>query len=203
MQVTLTPADLTAFEDEIAAAFLAKQIHAPVHLYGGGESQLIDIFRGHVEPQDWLAVTWRSHPHCLLKGVPRAEVKAAILAGRSITLNFPQHKVISSAMVGGIAPIAVGLALGIQRKGETGRRKVVCFLGDMAVETGIVHEAIKYSVHYDLPILFVVEDNGLSVKTDTVAAWGGQSSYTRSRKVISYCYQLTRPHVGVGSHVAF
>ncbi len=109
--------------------------------------------------------SWRSHYQCLLKGVPRQELKAEIMAGHSITLCFPRYRVLSSAIVGGIIPIAVGTALGIKRRGE--RARVHCFMGDMTAETGIAHEAIKYSTNHQLPIRFIVEDNGKSVCTDT------------------------------------
>ena len=60
----------------------------------------------------------------------------------------------------------------------------------------------------DMPVLFVIEDNGLSVSTDTAEAWGGicrsrMFDLAFSKKVISYRYNLTRPHVGIGKHVAF
>jgi len=215
MNITYTPQDLIAFEDEIARLFAEKQIRAPVHLAGGNEEQLIRIFREHVNPQDWVLCSWRSHYHCLLKGVPPEELKRAIVAGRSISLCFPEYKILSSGIVGGTAPIAVGLGMGIRRKQKTefpGRlpwpheyRKVVCFIGDMAAETGGVYESIKYAVNHDLPILFVIEDNGLSVSTDTARAWGRVSlNPARWRgKVLRYEYKLTRPHVGIGQHVAF
>ena len=216
MQVNLTAKDLIAFEDEIAGLFLDKQIHAPVHLAGGNEEALIRIFQEHVQPEDWVLCSWRSHYHCLLKGVPPEQVKREILAGRSISLCFPEYKVLSSGIVGGIAPIAVGLGMAIKRKLEAaskGRlsypheyRKVVCFLGDMSAETGGVWEAVKYVYAHDLPVLFVVEDNGLSVGTKTVETWGGVyplGTTVMKEKVVRYRYTLTRPHVGVGKHVAF
>src|SRR5262252_6831964 len=95
---------LRAFEEEIAQEFAAGNIRAPVHLAAGNETALIEIFE-RVKPDDWVLCSWRSHYHALLKGVPRHEVKAAIMAGHSISLCFPQYKVLSSAIVGGIAPI--------------------------------------------------------------------------------------------------
>lgn len=199
-----TASDLIAFEDEIAALFAEKRIRAPVHLAGGNEEQLIRVFREHVNEQDWVLCSWRSHYHCLLKGVPQDDLKRAILDGKSISLCFPEYRVLSSGIAGGVAPIAVGLAMGIKRKGEG--RKVVCFLGDMTAEMGIVHESIKYAANHDLPVLFVVEDNGLSVSTETFKVWGfGRMAgpWWQGPKILSYRYRLTRPHVGVGKHVEF
>lgn len=224
MKVNYYPADLIGFEDEIAALFAEKRVHAPVHLAGGNEEQLIRVFQEHVEEQDWVLGGWRMHYHCLLKGVPPGQLRQAILDGKSISLCFPEHRILSSGIVGGVAPIAVGLAMGIKIRGKQEakirgclppaheRCKVVCFLGDMTAETGIVHESIKYAVNHDLPVLFVIEDNGLSVSTNTLAVWGvtayrwnfseGYSSL-RPDKVVRYSYKLTRPHVGIGMHIAF
>ena len=96
-----------------------------------------------------MCCSWRSHYQCLLKGVPPEKVRDEILAGRSISLCFPEYRVVSSAIVGGILPIAVGIALGLKRRNEPGR--VHCFMGDMTSETGIAHECIKYSFNHGSP----------------------------------------------------
>lgn len=199
----MTPEDLIAFETEIADIFNAAKIRAPVHLYYGNETQMIDIFRD-VQPEDWVFCSWRSHYQCLLKGVPREQVKAEILAGHSITLCFPEYRVVSSAIVGGIVPIAVGAAMGLKRRGEKGR--VHCFMGEMTAETGIAHESIKYSTNHQLPIRFIVEDNGKSVCTDTREAWN-QPVLTYEKTphplVTYYQYESKYPHAGAGSRVQF
>ena len=201
MRVTLTPADLAVFEDEVAEMFLNKELKSPIHLAGGNEEQLIEIFREHVNEPDWILCSWRSHFHCLLKGVPPDQLRKAILAGRSISLCFPEYRILSSGIAGGTAPIAVGLALGIQRKNE--RRKVVCFLGDASAATGGVKEAITYSEAFDLPILWVIEDNGVSVATEFSRMWGSFKPIYSSLKCIHYQYKLTRPHCGINKWVSF
>jgi TPP-dependent pyruvate/acetoin dehydrogenase alpha subunit len=191
--------DLIAFEDEMAALFEAGQIKAPLHLSGGNEDQLIEIFKEIDIENDYVLCSWRSHYHCLLKGVPHEELRQAILDGHSISLSFPEYKVLSSGIVGGIAPIGVGIAAGLKRTQQPG--KVWCFVGDMTASTGIVAESLSYAMGHDLPIEFVAENNGLSVCTDTEAAWGPQE--TVPWKFRSYGYKLTKPHVGIGKHVAF
>lgn len=188
---------LIAFEDRIAASFARREIKAPVHLAGGNENELIQVFDRHVDREDWVLCSWRSHYHCLLKGVPEPEVEAAILAGRSIGMCFPGHRILSSAIVGGTAPIAVGLALGIKMKAEA--RKVVCFIGDMTAKCGIVLESMRYAAGHALPVVWVVEDNGQSVLTDTQAAWGADNC----PHVVKYTYKMTRPHCGIGTQVIF
>ena len=98
--------DLIKFEEEIAELFNGANISAPVHLYYGNEDQIIDVFKK-VRPQDWVFCSWRSHYQCLLKGVPTEEIKNEILAGRSISLCFPDYQIYSSALVGGSLPVAV------------------------------------------------------------------------------------------------
>lgn len=173
LQSSWTPEKLRAFEEDIKEHFLRGEIHAPIHLSGsvGGiqEQALIDIFQD-VKPTDWVCSTHRSHYHCLLHGVPPEMVKAEILAGRSIHLNFKEHNFISSAIVGGCLPIALGLALAIKRKGED--RKVWCFIGDMSFQSGICHEVVKYAKGHDLPLNIVEECNGLSTNTPTHEVWG-------------------------------
>jgi TPP-dependent pyruvate/acetoin dehydrogenase alpha subunit len=199
----MTANDLISFETEIANLFNAAKIRAPVHLYSGNEEQMIEIFR-EVHPEDWVCCSWRSHYQCLLKGVPPDEVRAEILAGRSISLCFPKYRVVSSAIVGGILPIAVGIALGIKRRGESAR--VHCFMGDMTAEGGIAYECLKYSSNHQLPIRFIVEDNGKSVCTDTREAWGQPTltaEQSRHPMVVYYKYETRYPHAGAGVRVQF
>jgi len=199
----MTVQELAAFEKEIADLFNAAAIRAPVHLYDGNEAQIIAVFRD-IQSDDWVMCSWRSHYQCLLKGVPPEEVKAEILAGRSISLCFPKYRVVSSAIVGGIVPIAVGVALSIKRSGGTNR--VHCFLGEMTSESGIVHECVKYSINHQLPIRFIVEDNGKSVCTDTRAVWN-QPVLTYQKiqhpMLAYYTYQSKYPHAGAGVRVQF
>lgn len=192
---------LIAFEQDIAEEFNAGTIRAPIHLSGGNEEQLIAIFK-EIRPQDWIACSWRAHYHCLLKGVPPDELKAEIMAGRSMTLCFPAHRIISSAIVGGVLPIATGIAMGIKRRGEDAR--VWAFVGDMTALGGMYHECSLYAFSHQLPITFVIEDNYLSVCTDTREAWGtGAKAIAGKHFNRYYEYKLGWPHSGAGKRVNF
>jgi TPP-dependent pyruvate/acetoin dehydrogenase alpha subunit len=182
--------ELIAFEKEIAQMFEAGLIHSPVHLSGGNENALIEIFKD-IKADDWVCSTHRNHYHALLKGVPPELVKQEILNDHSISLNFKEYKFISSAIVGGILPIAVGLAM-------TGQR-VWAFCGDMASHTGIFHECQKYASGHNLPITFVIEDNGMSVDTPTDKTWGNKYS----DNITVYDYTRKYPHQGSGKYVTF
>ena len=165
---TLNKEQLIAFENDIAECFNNKQIRAPIHLQNGCEDDLISIFED-INEEDWCCGSWRFHYERLLKGVKPEVLKQAIRDGRSISLCFKEQRIITSAIVGGILPIALGLAMDIKRK--NGTNKVFCFLGDMSSETGVFAECFKYAVAHKLPITFVVADNGKSVMTNTKEVW--------------------------------
>ena len=192
--------ELIDFEADIAAEFNAGRIPYPVHFSDGNENQLIEVFRD-IRPEDWVLGSWRSHYHCLLKGVPPKTLKAAIMEGHSIALSFPEYRVLCSALVGGSVPIALGIALGIKRIG--GKERVHCFMGDMTAETGIAHECMKYARNYKLPIRWIVEDNSLSVCTVTAVAWGGCGDWALDTELSYYRYEAKYPHAGAGIRVEF
>ena len=194
---------LIKFEEEIADLFNNAKIKAPIHLHSNNEKNLIKIFKK-IKKSDWIFCSWRSHYHCLLKGVPISKLKKEILDGKSISLCFPEYKIYSSAMVGGTLPIAVGMALSYKNKKK--KNKVYCFIGDMTSETGIAHECIKYSINKKLPIKFIVEDNEKSVCTNTRKVWSQKKlSFEKysSKYVYYYKYHLKFPHAGAGKRVQF
>lgn len=203
--------ELIKFEEEIKDLFLAKKIRCPVHLCGGNEDVLIEIFQK-VRPEDWVLSTHRSHLHALLKGISPGWLKKEILAGRSMQIMNPEHNFFSSSIVGGNVPIAVGIGMAIKMSGD--RRHVWCFTGDMAAESGIFYESVKYSSGHRLPITFVIEDNGFSTDTPTAKVWKvrrptvpeGDVATIKTwpgGAVLRFCYQRTFPHVGVGAFVHF
>lgn len=187
----MTAADLIAFEAEVKRRFEAGQIHGPVHLSNGNEAQLIEIFED-VRRTDWVFSTWRNHYHALLHGIPPQYVMDEIVAGRSMSMNHREHRFMSSSIVAGMLPIAVGVA-------AAGHR-AWCFVGDMAASCGMFHDCVQYAQGHDLPITFVVEDNGHSTNTPTAETWG---DYMRPEgpKIRRYAYRSEFPHIGAGKRV--
>ena len=203
----MLPKELISFEEEIAESFNNAEIRAPIHLYNGNEEKIIDIFKN-VKKEDYVFCTWRSHYQCLLKGVPRDVLKKDILDGKSITLCYPEYNIFSSAIVTGSISIANGRALAEKLKGSNSH--VWCFVGEMSSETGAFHENVKYSTTHNLPITWVIEDNGKSVCTDTRETWNMKNlSYEEfdllnSRgNVIYYKYDTKYPHAGAGKRIQF
>ena len=78
-------------------------------------------------------------------------------------------KFYASSIVAGCIPIALGTAIALKKKNK--KNLVWCFIGDMTYLTGIFYEAYNYSKNFDLPLRFVIEDNGLSTNTPTKEAW--------------------------------
>ena len=152
-----TKEELIAFEDDIISHWENGEITGPIHLSNGNEEQLIEIFKK-ISPTDWVFSTWRSHYHALLHGVEESKLKQKILDGKSITIVDKDSNFYSSAIVTGTLPIALGVAKSIKYSG--GDDKVWVFIGDMSFESGIFYEVHKYARNYELPLYFVVEDNG-------------------------------------------
>ena len=197
--VKLTSDDLKSFEEEVKVTYEAGGIKAPVHLAGGNEEKLIDIFQ-YVHPEDWVFASWRNHYHALLHGVDRDVLMDLVVRGKSMSVYSKKPKLYTSSIVGGIIPIALGTAKAQKESGSD--RKTWCFVGDMTFESGIFYEAYKYSKNFELPLQFVVEDNNMSTNTPTDETWGGKKQ-TVPDDVIYYKYEREFPHHGTGNWVLF
>lgn len=202
----MTKEDLEKFTDNVKKLYESGKIRAPVHL-GGGEGyaeNLIEIFKN-IGNNDWVFSTWRNHYHYLLSRNNPRKLLQQILDGKS--MHVFDDKFFTSAIVGGIAPIATGVAYAIKHKGENSR--VWCFLGDMGASCGIAIESMRYACGHSLPINFIIEDNGLSVKTKTRDAWGCGKCESWNRcnliggNVKKYNYNRIFPHAGTGIFILF
>ncbi|MBM5787264.1 MAG: hypothetical protein FJ375_00850 [Pelagibacterales bacterium] len=196
--ITQTAETLIDFENLIVKHWEDGKIRGPIHLSNGNEKQLIEIYK-RIKTTDWVFSTWRSHYHGLLKGISEIWMENEILKGKSITLCKVDEHFYSSAIVGGTLSIALGVAMGIKEKGNN--EKVWCFVGDMSFESGIFYEVHKYARNFNLPLYFVVEDNGVSTYTPTEATW--QTKREIPDDVIHYTYKSKYPHYGSGKWVVF
>jgi TPP-dependent pyruvate/acetoin dehydrogenase alpha subunit len=186
--------ELIEFERHIAELYEQAKIKAPIHLAKGNENKLIKIFKDYRD-SDWVFTTYRSHYHWLLSGRNPEELKKQIVEGHS--MHIFGSRFFTSAIVGGHVPIALGVALALKIKNSS--NKVWCFMGDMAGESGIVHESIKYARGHGLPITFVIEDNDYSVRALTKETWGRSKAKVAGR----YKYKRHYPHAGTGKYVMF
>jgi pyruvate dehydrogenase E1 component alpha subunit len=181
----ITKRNLIKFENKIAELFRQKKIRVPVHLGGGNENELIEIFKK-IKRGDYVFSTHRNHYHYLLSGGKPARLINNILhsAMGSMHTIDPKLRFYSSAIVSGTAAIAAGVALALKMKGS--KSKVWIFCGDGYCDEGWYWEAKHYAQANDLPINYIIEDNDRSVC---------------SSKVQRYCYKAKWPHAGIGEFI--
>ena len=229
--MTHTPESLAAFTERVRLAFLAKKIRAPIHLNSSSQAEpLIEIFKN-INPQDHVFSTWRSAWHLLLKGMPEDELFQEILAGRSMFLSSKKYRFMSSAIVGGMLPIALGVAAGIKRKRDSILKQRESNSDKSFADGGGDYGAYLDTYYRDeqsLEKVFVFVGDmcsrtglfhefrqyceGHSLPVHIVIEDNGLSTDTPTEEVwgtsqelpiIRYKYERTTPHVGVGTHVFF
>ncbi len=118
-------------------------------------------------PQDLILTNHRSAAHLLARGADPGRIMAEIMGratgycgGKSGSLHVSVKElgvILTSTIVGGELSLAPGVALSVQMQG--GDAVVVCFFGDGAACEGIFHEAVNLAAVWDLPVLFVCENN--------------------------------------------
>jgi TPP-dependent pyruvate/acetoin dehydrogenase alpha subunit len=159
--------ELVDFEKAIEARI--DKIQCAVHLCLGQEAVPV-VLNDHLRLGDWLFSTHRSHGHYLAKG-GNAQALLDEIDGKPTGVNGgfsgsqsfcdPGLRFHSTAIVGGLIGAAAGAALAC--KLSKSDDLVVCCIGDGATEQGVFWEALNYSSLHSLPIVFVCENNGLSV----------------------------------------
>ncbi len=193
-----TVESLIEFRDMVAEAFREKRIRAPVHFPSDEQAApLIEIFKD-VKPNDWVLSGWRSMWHALLKGMPADELFSQILEGRSMYICSKEYRLIGSSIVGGILPIACGLAMGAM----TGQPSTIwVFIGDMTATIGLYHEFENYVIGHMLPVSVIIEDNTLSTNAWTRETWGDHPGVVLECQ--TYRYTRNYPHVCLHERVQF
>ena len=189
----MTAHDLINFELRIRRLFAQGKLPYLIHLCGGNETQLIEIFR-EIDRQDWVFSTHRSHYHYLLHGGEPDALEQMIREGRSMFVFDRRRNFYSSSVLAGTCGIAAGVAHALQEAGSP--RKVWCFLGDGAEDEGHFYEAVNYVDGKNLPCTFIIEDNDRSV--DTTKAQRGRGRIGWPPCVRRYLYQPEYPLGGAG-----
>lgn len=96
---------------------------------------MISIFQ-YISPKDWGFSSWRNHYHALLHGISEEYLFSEIIAGKSMSINNMNPNFYSSSIVGGIIPIAIGVAQAI--KLNKLNKNVWCFIGDMTYDPDLL-----------------------------------------------------------------
>ncbi|GHT86067.1 pyruvate dehydrogenase E1 component subunit alpha [Spirochaetia bacterium] len=174
-------------EERIEAEYLNDQMRTPVHLYIGQEAIAAGTCAV-LRTDDTISSNHRSHGHYLAKGGDLNAMIAELhcrATGCSKGFGGSMHLIDttvghlgSSSIVGGGIPIGTGHALAFMMRGED--RVSVVFLGDGASEEGVFYESINFAVLKKLPVIYVLENNGIAVCSPLKNRQPGPSIFHRA-----------------------
>lgn len=167
------------FETRAEAAYLQGQIGGFFHSYIGQEAiqtAAVDV----MGKENWWITSYRCHALALLLGATPNELMAELYGrstgnalGRGGSMHFYTERLLGGfGIVGGQIPIATGAAFTLKYK-EIKNEVSVCFLGDGAVAQGAFHEAINIAALWNLPCIYVIENN----------QWGMGTAFNRAISV--------------------
>lgn len=158
------------FEDTVQELVESGDVFTDAHLMQGQEATAIGATHA-LRDGDYMTTTHRPHGHILGMGVDPKEVMAeiggretGISGGRGGEMHMfdPSRGIIgSNGIVGASLPHAAGAALASQLDGEDA--VAIAFFGDGASNQGVVHETMNLAAVWDLPVLFLVENNQYAV----------------------------------------
>lgn len=162
---------IRAFEERLHVEFATGEIPGFVHLYAGEEASAAGVM-AHLRDDDCIASTHRGHGHCIAKGVDvhgmMAEIygKKTVCQGKGGSMHIADLEkgmLGANGIVGAGAPLAAGAALAAKLKGSDA--VAVAFFGDGGSNEGAVFEAMNLAAVWNLPCLFVAENNGYAEAT--------------------------------------
>jgi TPP-dependent pyruvate/acetoin dehydrogenase alpha subunit len=174
------------FEGAMHRLFLAGEVHGTTHLSAGQEAVAVGVCMA-LEPDDYVAGTYRGHGHALAKGTSPAMLLAEMLGrasgvcgGRAGSMNVVdlEHGLIGCyGIVGGSIAAALGAAL----SGKREDRVAVAFFGDGAVNQAYFHECLNMAKILSLPAIFVCENNFYGEFTPMGSVTAGSDIAGRAR----------------------
>jgi len=168
------------FEERCYEAYVERKIGGFLHLYPGQEACAHGVIEAAKSGHDYVITGYRDHVHAILCGASPKEVMAELYGketgsskGRGGSMHIfdvASRFMGGYALVGGPFPLAVGIAKGIKMKG--GDEISMCFLGDAANNQGSFHESLNMAKVWQLPVLFICENNlyGIGTRIDRSTA---------------------------------
>ena len=154
------------FEEKSAELYTQQKIRGFLHLYIGEEAVAVGVMQA-LEPDDAIVATYREHGHALARGISPGAIMAEMFGkqegcsrgrGGSMHLFDAATRFYGGgAIVGGGLPVAVGLALADKMQGRS--RVSCCFFGEGAAAEGEFHESLNLAALWNLPVLFICENN--------------------------------------------
>lgn len=161
------------FEDRTFEAYMERKVGGFLHLYSGQEAVATGVLEMAKTGHDYVITGYRDHIHAIKSGAPAREVMAELYGketgssggrGGSMHIFDPTVNFMGGyALVGQPFPLAAGFALGAKHRGEG--QISICFLGDGANNQGTFHETMNMASVWNLPVLFVCENNGYAIGT--------------------------------------
>lgn len=160
------------FEQASLRAYGSNKIGGFLHLYIGQES-VVTATQSLLGENDHTITAYRNHGHGLAAGMSMNELMAEMFGkatgcsrGKGGSMHFfaPDKNYWGGhGIVAGQTPLGLGLAYGLKYRGLKGA--ALCFLGDGAVNQGAFHESLNLAALWDLPVIYVIENNGYSMGT--------------------------------------
>jgi pyruvate dehydrogenase E1 component alpha subunit len=162
------------FEEKAAQMYGLRKIGGFCHLYIGQEAVAVGAIQAIDLKKDYVVTAYRDHGHALACGMDPKEIMAELYGkltgcskgkGGSMHLfDAEKHMLGGNGIVGAHIPVATGVALKIRYKNEEG--VVLCFFGDGAIHQGTFHESLNMAKIWNLPILYICENNQYGMGTD-------------------------------------
>jgi pyruvate dehydrogenase E1 component alpha subunit len=175
------------FEERCAQLYVEGKIGGFLHLYIGQEAVGVGAM-SLLRKDDYFITSYRDHGYALARGTdPRpllAELcgkATGISRGKGGSMHFydiPRGNFGGDGIVGGHLPVAAGMGYGIRLKGTD--QVVLCFFGDGAVNEGAFHEALNISSLWDLPVVYIIENNRYGMGTSLDRASSVKDLYQRA-----------------------
>ena len=160
------------FEEEAARLYTERKIGGFLHLYIGQEAVAVGAISV-LEPQDYVVTAYRCHGHYLARGGDSRAGMAELLGkatgcaqGRGGSMHFydvPNRFIGGWGIVGAHVPLAAGLAFADKYNGKDS--VAVCFMGDGAVNIGPFHEGLSLAALWEIPVVYVIENNYFAMGT--------------------------------------
>lgn len=165
---------IRAFEERVHEEITSGEIPGFVHLYAGEEASATGVCQ-HLDDRDVIASTHRGHGHCIAKGVEVRGMMAEIYGratgtckgkgGSMHIADLSKGMLGANGIVGGGPPLICGTALAAKQLGTGG--VAVAFFGDGASNQGTTLESLNLAAIWDLPAIFVAENNGYAEATSS------------------------------------
>ena len=166
------------FENETEQFIIRGMIHGTCHLYTGEEATAVGAIYA-INDDDYITSTHRGHGHCIAKGADLNIMMAELLGKRTgyckgkggsmHIADVGSGNLGANGVVGGSIGIATGAALTCKMKRNG--KIVVCFFGDGAANQGIFHGSINMASIWDLPIIYLCENNVYGMSTPVKEAF--------------------------------